>query len=138
MAAMCASMKIFGHLYPYDDGDSYTNSDGTHEWYWYNSIRHSLDPNHADPKKYPHMPPHHGDKWPERWTDKGGNKMSEVSACHQLFDGFQHPILKNIGRQFQKNMSAGQKELADGGKGNLEERLTMEERSEWMMSTALK
>ena len=67
MAAMFASMQIFGQLYPYDFGEKdYLNPDGTHEWFWYTSICHSLDPNH---KKYPHMPPHAGQKWPAEWTD---------------------------------------------------------------------
>lgn len=43
MAAMMASMKIFGNLYPGDAGDDdYKNDDGTHEWFWYNSINHAL------------------------------------------------------------------------------------------------
>jgi hypothetical protein len=66
MAAMMSTMKIFGQLYPWDRWEKdYKNSDGSHEWFWYNSICHSLDPNHSNPEKYPHMPPHgiiHGQK----------------------------------------------------------------------------
>lgn len=79
MAAMMASMKIFGQLYPYDFGnDDYRNPDGTHEWFWYNSICHSLDPDH---KKYPHMPPHAGEPWPKQWVNAAGYKMVESDVC---------------------------------------------------------
>jgi len=112
MAAMCASMQIFGKLYPYDYGkddykDPHTQS---HEWFWYNSISHSLG--HA----YPHMPPHHGEPWPDFLLDPGKNKMTEVQACQKLFNSFQHPILKNLGRRFQKYANGGQEKLASGGK----------------------
>lgn len=139
MAAMFASMKIFGQLYPYDHADSgYANLHDSdehtrHEWVWYNSICHSLDPNHS---KYPHMPPHAGQPWPEKWT-KEGFKMNEIDVCYELFNGFQHPMLKNLGRRFQKYMNAGQKELADGGEGNLKQRTTMTEKLDWMMGTAV-
>lgn len=84
MAAMFASMKIFGQLYPYDfDGDGYENlhddnKKTKHEWVWYNSINHSLG------HKYPHMPPHHGEAWPEKWT-KEGFKMNEIDVCFEIF-----------------------------------------------------
>lgn len=42
-----------------------------------------------------------------------------------------------MGRRFQKYMNGGQKELADGGIGNLNQRTTMEEKLDWMMSTAV-
>jgi hypothetical protein len=97
MAAMMASMKIFGKLYPYDFGeDDYSYDDHgkkKNEWFWYNSITHSLDPHHA---KYPKMPPAKGAAWPEKWTSKGGFKMNEVDVCFQLFGDFQHPMLKNL------------------------------------------
>lgn len=83
------------------------------------------------------MPPHHGDPWPETWTTKDGYKMNEVDACYKLFNDFQHPMLRNLGRRFQKYMNAGQKELADGGEGNLKQRTTMSEKLDWMMSTAV-
>ncbi len=137
MAAMFASMKIFGQLYPYDFGEkekqNYRNSDGSHEWFWYNSICHSLDRNHA---KYPHMPPHHGEPWPEKWT-KEGFKMNEIDVCFEIFGKFEHPMLKNLGRRFQKYMIAGQKELVDGGEGNLRQRTTMTEKLDWMMGAAV-
>ncbi|MCB9806917.1 hypothetical protein H6768_03410 [Candidatus Peribacteria bacterium] len=34
-------------------------------------------------------------------------------------------------------MNAGQSELADGGVGNLNQRVTMEEKLDWMMGTAV-
>jgi len=136
MAAMFASMKIFGQLYPYDyEEDAYSvngKADGKN-WFWYNSICHAIDPSHS---KYPHMPPHGNDPWPSKWT-KEGFKMNEIEACQELFAKFQHPLLKNLGRRFQKYMNGGQKELADGGIGNLNQRTTMDEKLEWMMGTAL-
>jgi hypothetical protein len=140
MAAMFASMKIFGQLYPYDFEESgYENlhdkdKKTKHEWVWYNSICHSLDPNHA---KYPHMPPHHGEPWPKKWTNADGYKMNEVDACFEIFGKFNHPMLKNLGRRFQKYMLAGQKELVDGGDGNLKQRTTMSEKLDWMMGAAI-
>lgn len=68
MAAMFASMQIFGQLYPYDDGDADPRKQ---EWFWFNSICHSLDPNHANPQKYPHMPPHGNEPWPAAFLNKG-------------------------------------------------------------------
>ncbi|MCB9806916.1 hypothetical protein H6768_03405 [Candidatus Peribacteria bacterium] len=94
MAAIMASMKIFGQLYPYDgSGDDYKNHDGTHEWFWYNSICHSIDPNHG---KYPHMPPHPGEPWPKKWTTKDGYKMNEIDVLYEVFNAFKHPMLKNL------------------------------------------
>lgn len=133
MAAMFASMKIFGQLYPYDGGWDDYKSGGSNEWFWYNSICHSIDPSHS---KYKHMPPHAGEPWPEKWT-KGGYKMNEIDACYEIFWSFKHPVLQNLGRRFQKYMNGGQKELADGGIGNLNQRTTMEEKLDWMMSTAV-
>lgn len=135
MAAMFASMKIFGQLYPYDFGDkeeqNYKNSDGSHEWFWYNSINHSLG------HKHEHMPPHAGEPWPKKWTNKDGYKMNEIDVCFEIFGKFDHPMLKNLGRRFQKYMIAGQKELADGGEGNLKQRTTMTEKLDWIMSAAI-
>lgn len=134
MAAMMASMQIFGKLYPYDFGENdYKNKDGTYEWFWYNSISHSLG------HKYPHMPPHAGEPWPEQWRKNGGKgeKMNEVEVCNTIFQNFNHPLLKNLGRRFQKYMNAGQEKLQSGGKGNLNERVTMEEKLEWMMSATI-
>lgn len=136
MAAMMASMKIFGHLYPYDFDEDYTlehNGHKSNEWFWYNSICHALDPDH---RKYPHMPPHHGEPWPKKWisNDGKGFKMNETEVCMSLFGSFQHPMLKNLGRRFQKYMNGGQESCQSGGKGNLEQRTSMEEKKEWMMS----
>jgi hypothetical protein len=136
MAAMMASMKIFGQLYPYDYEDDAYSVDGTangKQWFWYNSICHSLDPNHS---QYPHMPPHAGEPWPKQWT-KDGYKMNEIDVCYDLFWKFKHPLLQNLGRRFQKYMNGGQKELADGGVGNLNQRTTMTEKLDWMMSAVL-
>lgn len=136
MAAMMSTMKIFGQLYPGDGGgNDYKNSDGSHGWFWYNSICHALDPNHSNPEKYPHMPPH-GHDWPKRWT-KEGFKMTETDVIFDLLNEFQHPLLKNLGRRFQKYMMAGNKDLADGGVGNLNQRTTKAEKLEWMMNTAV-
>lgn len=127
MAAMCASMQIFGQLYPYDfGGDDYKNPDGTHEWFWYNSINHSLG------HKHQHMPPH--GEWPAEWIDKEGNQMSEIQVCHKLFGDFKHPMLKNLGRRFQKYAVGGQKNLESGGEANLKERTTQTGKLEWMLS----
>lgn len=134
MAAMFASMKIFGQLYPYDGGGNEYKTGGSNEWFWYNSICHALDPSHT---KYPHMPPHGGDSWPTKWVGKDGYKMNEIDACYEIFGEFKHPLLKNLGRRFQKYMNGGQKELADGGIGNLNQRTTMEEKLDWMMTTAV-
>ena len=74
MAAMFASMKIFGNLYPGDDKDSYLDDHGSSDWFWYNSINHALG------HKYPHMPPHDG-SWPKDMINKAGDKMNEIDAC---------------------------------------------------------
>lgn len=79
MAAMCASMQIFGQLYPYDDGEKDPRKQ---EWFWYNQICHSIDPSH---KKHPHMPPHKGEPWPDSLLDPEKNMMTEVQACQKLF-----------------------------------------------------
>ncbi len=81
MAAMFASMKIFGQLYPYDDGvDDVRSSHGNKEWFWYNSMTHTGAM--PLPEGWPsHMPPHNGDKWPT----KNGQELTEVSACYELF-----------------------------------------------------
>lgn len=63
--------------------------------------------------------------------------MTEADVCLDLFNGFQHPLLKNLGRRFQKYMSAGQKDLVNGAELNLNQRITQEEKLEWMMNTAL-
>lgn len=131
MAAMFASMQIFGQLYPYDDG---AKDPRKQQWFWYNSIVHSLDPNHS---KYPHMPPHDGDKWPEYATDTEGNTMTEIQVCHKLFNSFKHPLLTNLGRRFQKYSTKGQENLKAGGTSNLNERTTMEGKLDWMMNTVL-
>lgn len=92
MAAIMASMKIFGQLYPYDGGGDEYKSGGSNEWFWYNSICHSIDPNHG---KYPHMPPHEGEEWPKVWT-KEGLKMNEIDVLYEVFNNFKHPMLKNL------------------------------------------
>lgn len=82
------------------------------------------------------MPPHGDKPWPEKWT-KGGYKMTEADVCFDLFNEFKHPLLKNLGRRYQKYMAAGQKELVNGAELNLNQRITQEEKLEWMMNTAL-
>ncbi len=140
MAAMFASMKIFGQLYPYDFDESNYQTEGDKkkgkksQWFWYNSICHSIDP---DGHKWPHMPPHGDEKWPKILLDEGGNPMGEVQACHLVFDKFNHPLLKIHKRLLQTFAMSGQKELQDGAQGNLSERPSMESKLEWMMSTAL-
>ena len=94
MAAMMASMKIFGQLYPYDDGkdDARQNSHGK-DWFWYNSIMHT-GCIAASKEDFPaHMPPHDGQPWP---LTKDGNTMTEVEMCYKLFSTFQHPLMKNL------------------------------------------
>jgi len=132
MAAMFASMQIFGQLYPYDEGKKDPRKQ---EWFWFNSICHALDPHHSNSKKYPHMPPHAGEPWPESVMNKGKEPLSEIEACQTLFNSFQHPLLKNLGRRYQKYMNKGHDNLVDGGKQNMEQRTTMEEKLEWMMSS---
>lgn len=63
--------------------------------------------------------------------------MNEIDVCYELFNWFQHPMLKNLGRRFQKYMNKWQEWLADGGPGNLKQRTTMSEKLDWMMSTAV-
>lgn len=63
--------------------------------------------------------------------------MNEIDACFELFGKFEHPMLRNLGRRFQKYMNGWQKELADGGEGNLKQRTTMTEKLDWMMSAAV-
>lgn len=41
--------------------------------------------------------------------------MTETDAIFDLLNEFKHPLLKNLGRRFQKYMMAGNKDLADGG-----------------------
>lgn len=82
------------------------------------------------------MPPHGGDKWPEKWT-KEGFKMTETDVIFDLLNEFRHPLLKNLGRRFQKYMMAGNKDLSDGGVGNLNQRTTKTEKLDWMMNTAI-
>jgi hypothetical protein len=60
------------------------------------------------------MPPHGNHPWPKKWT-KDGYKMTETDAIFDLLNEFKHPLLKNLGRRFQKYMMAGNKDLADGG-----------------------
>lgn len=131
MAAMFASFHNFSQLYPYDDGDK---KDPRHkDWYFYNNVRHVVT--NVDSKEYPHhMPPHDGEPWP---TDKQGNMLTEIQMTRELFNSFQHPMLKNLGRRFQKYMHKGHEGLKDGGKGNLEERTTMDSKLEWMMGSVL-
>lgn len=131
MAAMFASMQIFGQLYPYE----FNEKDPRHgAWFWYGQICHSIDPNHS---KYPHMPPHDGSPWPEKLLNKSWEPMSEIEACQTLFQEFSHPMLKNLGRRFQKYMNGGHKNLVDGGKGNMEQRNSMDERLKWMMDAVV-
>jgi hypothetical protein len=132
MVAMMASMKIFGQLYPYDDGEKDVRR-GEHgkDWFWYNSIMHSSGI--AAPDGWPHhMPPHGEGKWPK---NSEGNEITEVEACYELFSKFKHPLLANLGRRFQKYMQKWHEELKDGGKGNLEQRSGMEDKLDWMMGT---
>lgn len=77
MAAMFASMQIFGQLYPYDgiEGEKPKQN-----WSWYNSITHT----HAVPLPDgwpPHMPPHGDEKWPK---NSAGEEIGEIEACHRL------------------------------------------------------
>ena len=64
MAAMFASMQIFGQLYPYEFDEKDPRNG---EWFWYGQICHSIDPSHS---KYPHMPPHAGSPWPQKLLNK--------------------------------------------------------------------
>lgn len=130
MAAMFASFHNFSHLYPYDDGNDKKTGDVRQKWHYYNSVRHVVT--NVDPKMFPaHMP---CDPYP---VDKEGNMLSEIQMTRALFDKFQHPMLKNLGRRFQKYMKKGHDSLKDGGVGNLAERLTMDSKLDWMMGSAL-
>ncbi len=139
MAAMMASMKIFGQLYPQDEGDKDPRVVDLHghkvrDWFWYNSITHAIG-RKILPDGWPeHMPPDasHGDKWP---TDNDGNEITEAQACWELFNRFKHPLLKNLGRRFEKYMSKGHDDLKDGGKNNLDTRVGMLDKLDWMMNT---
>jgi hypothetical protein len=82
------------------------------------------------------MPPHAGEPWPKRWT-KDNLKMTETDVLFEMVNGFKHPLLQNIGRRFQKYMMAGDKDLSDGGVGNLKQRTTRQEKLDWMMNTAV-
>jgi len=82
------------------------------------------------------MPPHGNHPWPKKWT-KDGYKMTETDAIFDVLNEFKHPLLKNLGRRFQKYMMAGNKDLADGGVGNLNQRTTKAEKVDWMMNTAV-
>ena len=127
---MFASMQIFGQLYPYDfdDKDDVRRED----WYWYNNVRHATP---ADEKEFPHhMPPHDENDWP---VDKAGNKRTEMSMIYDLMNSFKHPVLRNLGRRFEKYMNKGHEQLKDGGPGNLNRRPNMEDKLDWMMSTVL-
>lgn len=128
MAAMFATMQIFGQLYPYDEGKKDPRKQ---QWFWYDKINHSLG------HKYPHMPPHGNKPWPDEWKDPGGNMMTEIQVCHKMFNDFKHPMLKNLGRRFQKYSANGQEKLKAGGPNNLNEKTTMEGKLDWMMHTAL-
>lgn len=136
MAAMFASMHNFGQLYPYDYDEDDPRSKDSHGtkidgWFWYTSIVHSVDPRHST---HPHMPPHDGQEWPEWCRNKTtGEPLSEIQACHKLFGEFQHPALTNLGRRFQKYMNKGHENLKDGGKMNMEQRVGMDDRLDWMM-----
>lgn len=136
MAAMFASMHNFGQLYPYDDGKSDPRAKDSHGhqiewWFWYNSIVHSVDPSHSS---HPHMPPH--GEWPKFCRNKEtGEPLSEIEACQKLFQEFKHPMLTNLGRRFQKYMNKGHENLKDGGKMNMEQRVGMEARLDWMMNS---
>ncbi len=94
MAAMFASFHNFSHLYPYDDG---SKKDSRGQWHFYNNVRHVVT--NVDEKQFPHHMPH--EPYP---VDKEGNMLSEIQMTRELFDKFQHPMLKNLGRRFQKYM----------------------------------
>jgi hypothetical protein len=119
--------SYFSHLYPYDDG---SKKDSRGQWHFYNNVRHVVT--NVDEKQFPHHMPH--EPYP---VDKEGNMLSEIQMTRELFDKFQHPMLKNLGRRFQKYMKKGHESLKDGGVGNLAERLTMESKLDWMMGSAL-
>lgn len=113
MAAMFASMNNFGQLYPYnweDDDPRNFNPEGKRcEWFWYNSIRHAAG---IVMEGFPsHMPAHPPEKPP---TNKEGEPLSEIQACRELFNAFQHPLLKNLGRRFQKYQNGAHKNLIEG------------------------
>jgi hypothetical protein len=72
------SMTMEAKMTPKNSVDGTANGK---QWFWYNSICHSLDPNHS---QYPHMPPHAGEPWPKQWT-KDGYKMNEIDVCYDLF-----------------------------------------------------
>lgn len=79
------------------------------------------------------MPPHNGGKWP---TDNG-EEVTEVAACLKLFSSFKHPLMSNLKRRYQKYMNAGHKDNIEGGVGNLDQRVTMTEKLDWMMMAVL-
>ena len=135
MASLFASMQIFGQLYPYDFDDD-KNDPRVQDWYWYNNVMHSGGLDHLDPKKYPrHMPPHSEEEWP---VDNAGNKRTEMDMLYDVFNQFQHPLLRNLGRRFEKYMNKGHDNLAkEGGPPNLDRRTTMEDKLDWMMGTVL-
>jgi hypothetical protein len=92
MAAMFASMHVFGQLYPYDTGGDDYKIGGSNEWFWYNSITHTGAVPVPDGWP-PHMPPHWDQQWPK---NSAGEEIGEVEACHRLFGSFNHPLLKNL------------------------------------------
>jgi len=114
MAAMFASMNNFGQLYPYNqDKEDARNKDHNgnpcHEWFWYNSIRHSAG---IAKEGFPmHMPVHPPEKPPQNSQKE---PLTEIQACRELFNAFNHPLLKNLGRRFQKYMNGAHKGLIDG------------------------
>lgn len=60
-----------------------------------------------------------------------------MSMIYDLMNSFKHPVLRNLGRRFEKYMNKGHEQLKDGGPGNLNRRPNMEDKLDWMMGTVL-
>lgn len=62
--------------------------------------------------------------------------MTEMEACHKMFGSYRHPVMTNLYKLFTTYESGSLGELLKA-KGNLEDRVTEEEKAEWMMETVM-
>jgi len=125
MAAMMGSMQVFGHLYPREGQFKEKDPRYKKPWFWYNSMIHALWRHDTMPKDE-HG---HGVDIPDEQT--------EMQMIIKLMQWFQHPILADLKRRFEKYMNAWFKDNREGWIGNLEMRERMEDKYDWMVANAV-
>lgn len=76
------------------------------------------------------------DNWPKQLIKPNGDHMTEMEACHKMFGSYKHPVMTNLYKLFTTYESGSTDELLKAG-GNLTDRVTEEEKAEWMMETVM-